>query len=89
MDTNRDSHTKLSKSEREKQIPYDITYMQNVKCGTNEPTYRTETDIREQTCGCQGEGSAMDWEFGVGRCKLLHLEWTDNNVLLYSTGNYS
>ena len=28
----------------------------------------------------------MDWEFGVGRCKLLHLEWTSNEVLLYSTG---
>ena len=30
---------------------------------------------REQTCGCQGEGGrvrrGMDWEFGVGRCKLL------------------
>ena len=30
----------------------------------------------------------MDWEFGVGRCKLLHLEWLNNKVLLYSTGNY-
>ena len=28
---------------------------------------------REQTCGCQGQG--MDWEFGVSRCKLLHIEW--------------
>ena len=30
----------------------------------------------------------MDREFGVGRCKLLHLEWTNNKVLMYSTGNY-
>ena len=30
----------------------------------------------------------MDWEFGVGRCKLLHLEWISNEVLLYNTGNY-
>ena len=32
----------------------------------------------EQTYGCQGGGgggSGMDWEFGVNRCKLLHLEW--------------
>ena len=42
---------------------------------------------REQTCGCQGRG--MDWEFGVSRCKLLHLEWINNKILLYSTGNYS
>ena len=30
----------------------------------------------------------MDWEFGVGRYKLLHLEWINNKVLMYSTGNY-
>ena len=29
----------------------------------------------------------MDLEFGVGRCKLLHLEWINTKVLLYSTGN--
>ena len=30
----------------------------------------------------------MDWEFGISKCKLLHIEWTNNKVLLYSTGNY-
>jgi len=30
----------------------------------------------------KGEGSGMDWEFGVNRDILLHLEWTDNKVLL-------
>ena len=30
----------------------------------------------------------MDWESGVSICKLLHLEWISNEVLLYSTGNY-
>ena len=30
----------------------------------------------------------MDWKFEVNRCKLLHLEWVSNEVLLYSTGNY-
>ena len=29
----------------------------------------------------------MDGEFGVGRCKLLHLEWRSNEVLLYSTAD--
>ena len=44
----------------------------------------------EQTCGCRGgeEGSGMDWEFRVSRCKLLHLEWISNEILIYSTGNY-
>ena len=31
----------------------------------------------------------MDWEFGVGRCKLLHLEWINNKLLMCSTGNYT
>ena len=33
-------------------------------------------------------GRGMDWEFGVDICKLLHLEWINNKVLVYSTGNY-
>ena len=43
----------------------------------------------EQTCGCHGigGGSGIDWEFGVSRCKLVHLEWMSNEILLYSTGN--
>ena len=39
----------------------------------------------------EGEGlewTEMDWEFGVSTCKLLHLEWINDKVLLYSTGNY-
>ena len=36
----------------------------------------------------EGVGSRMDGEFGVGRCKLCHLEWISNEVLLHSTGNY-
>ncbi|MFX3962376.1 hypothetical protein ACJBXP_10770, partial [Streptococcus suis] len=68
------------------------TYMWNLKYGTNESVYRTETDPRhrEQTCGCQGGGggTGQDWEFGINRCKLLPLEWTGNEILLCSTGNY-
>ena len=36
----------------------------------------------------QGGGSGMDWEFGVSRLKLLHLEWISNEILPYSTENY-
>ena len=45
----------------------------------------------KETCGCQRGrgGSGMDWEFGAKRCKWLHQEWIDNEVLLYSTGNYA
>ena len=52
------------------------------------PTHRH----REQTGGCQwGEvGGVMDWEVGLCRWKILHLQWMqqqgmDNKVLLYST----
>ena len=38
----RDSHTKWSKSAREKQIPYDITSMWSLKYDTNELIYKTE-----------------------------------------------
>ena len=78
------------KPERERQIPNDIAYMWNLKYGTNETIYKIETDSqREKTYGCQGRGrNRMDWEFGVSRYKLLHLEWISNEVLLYSTGNY-
>ena len=30
----------------------------------------------------------MSWEFGVSRHKPLHVEWTNDKVLLYSTANY-
>ena len=36
--------SEVSQKERERQIPYDITYMWNLKYGTNEPIYKTETD---------------------------------------------
>ena len=44
IDATRDYHTKWNKSQRERQLPYDITYMWNLKYGTNEPIYKTETD---------------------------------------------
>ena len=31
----------------------------------------------------------MDWELGVSRCKLSHLEWISNEALLQSTGCYT
>ena len=42
MDGTGDSPTEWSKSERERQIPYDITYIWNIIYGTNEPFQRKE-----------------------------------------------
>ena len=46
-------------------------------------------DYRLVVAKGEGGGSGMDLDLGVSRCKLLHLEWVNNKVLLYSTGNYS
>ena len=29
----------------------------------------------------------MDWEFGISRCKLLHIGWIKNKVLVHGTEN--
>ena len=45
-----------AKSERERQIPYAITYMWNLKCYANERVYETETDThRRQAYVTKGE----------------------------------
>ena len=51
-----------------------MTYMWNLKYGTNEPVDKTETDSQTERTdlrlpkGMGGNGT--DWEFGVGSCKL-------------------
>ena len=44
IDGPRGYHTKRSKSERERQLPYDITYRWNLKYDTNQHIYETKTD---------------------------------------------
>ena len=48
------------------------------------------TDIENRLVVAKGRGGGggLDWEFGVSRYKLVHTEWINNKVLLYSTGNY-
>ena len=78
-------------SQRERHIPYDITCIWNLIYGPHDPFHKKETyGLGEQACVGQGGGggSGMDWEFGVNRCKLLHLEWISTKILLYSTGKY-
>ena len=43
MDGTRDSHPEGNKSERERKIPYDITYIWNLIHGTNETFHRKGT----------------------------------------------
>ena len=41
-------------------------------------TQITDMESRLVVSRGQGGGSGMDREFGVGRCKLLHLDWISN-----------
>ena len=66
----------LSKSER--QIPYDITHMQNLNHNTNEHIYETKnrfTDIenRRVLTKRKVDRGGKDWKFGISRCKLLYV----------------
>ena len=92
MDGCRDYHTKWRKSERERQILYDITYMWDLKYNRNEHTRKQKQTHkhREQTYGCQGgwrwERDGLRVEISI--YKLIYIRWINNKVLLYSTGNY-
>ena len=69
----------------------DITCIWYLTYSTNEPFHRKENHgLGEQTCGCPGGGggSGRDWELGVNGCKLLLLEWINNEIFLCSTKNY-
>ena len=78
----------MKEAEKERQIPYDITYMWSLKSGTDDlPTKQKQiTDLEIRLVFARGGGGREgDKEFGVGRCK--HLEQVSNGALLYSTGN--
>ena len=58
--------------------------MWNLKCGRNKPVYKTDfqTENRPVAAG-GGGGGGTDLKFRVGRCKLLPVEWINNEVTLY------
>ena len=77
-------------NQKERKIPFDITYIWNLIYGTNEHFHRKETHgLGEQTCGCQGGRSVMDRESGVKKCKLLYLEWISSQSCCIVQGTIS
>ena len=55
------------KSERERQIPYDINYIWNLIYSTNEPFHRKENHgLGKQTCGCLMRGGGSGRGSGAG-----------------------
>ena len=69
MDGPRNYHTKQNKSERERQIPYHIAYMWNLKYDTNELIYKAETDSQTQKTELwlpMGQGEGEGWNGSLG-----------------------
>ena len=54
------------KSEKERQIPYNITYMWNLKYDTNEPVYKTVTDSQTQRTKLWSPGQREVGRDGLG-----------------------
>ena len=80
----------LSKSDKERQISHDITYMQNLKKknDTNELIYKINTENKLMVTKGEKEGG-INQEFGINRYALLYIKQINNKDLLQSTGNYT
>ena len=80
---------------KDRQIPYDITNMQNLKQDTYEFTYKTETDTQTKKKPNlrlpKGEGGkgGISMEFRSNIYELLYIKYIKSKGLLYSTGNYT
>ena len=62
------------KSERERQIPHDITYIWNLTYGTNEPFHRKENHgLGEQVA--KGEGEGVGWTGSLGFIDANYCLW--------------
>ena len=70
-------YTKWSKSDRERQILYDITYMWNLKNSPSKLIYKMKQTHRhrKQTYGYQrGKGGGINWEYGINRYTLPYIK---------------
>ena len=71
MDGPRDDHTKGSKSERERQVPYDITYAWYLKKWYKRTYLQNRnrlTDTENKLTVTKGErGEGVNWELGINR----------------------
>ena len=75
MDGPRDCHTEWSKSEREKQISYNIAYMWNLEKWyrlTYLKSRNRDTDIENKCMDTKGERGGVG---GTGRLRLTHIHY--------------
>ena len=76
MDGPRDYRSKWSKSDRERQMLYDITDMCNLKNSTKEHIYKTETDwdIENRLMVTKGEAKGINREYGINIYTLPYIK---------------
>ena len=68
-------HTRQSKSERERQILCNITYMWNLKYDTNERLGNRNGLTQRTDLWFPRWGGVGKERIGIGRCKVLYIEW--------------
>ena len=67
----------------ERETPYDITYMWNVKYDAKMNLSLEQKQTHRFVVARGGAGAGgMEWEAGVIKCKLLHLGWINNKATL-------
>ena len=77
MDGPGDYHTKWSKSDRGRQISYDIAYMHNLKKRykwTYLQNRNRQTDLENKFMVMRGRRGRIDWEFEINMYTLLFLK---------------
>ena len=90
MDGPGDYLNKERKSDKERQISYDIAYMQNPEKSYSELTYKIKTHrLGEGTYSYQRgrAGRVINFEFGIDVDTLLYLKQVTNKELLHNTRN--
>ena len=70
-------------NQKEKKIPHAITFMWNLKYGTDPSMEQIQNHRhREETGSCQGGGRCWGDGMEASRSNLLYIEWINNKVLL-------
>ena len=64
---------------------HSATLFNLIKPNKTTSIYRAPTILDMRHTQMNKKQSILDWEFWISRYKLLHLEWINNKVLLYST----
>ena len=56
-----------------------------IECYLQNGNKLTDTENRCMVAKGIGGGEERDWKLLIGKCKLLHLEWMKNKILMCST----